>query len=108
MRDIKEEQKSERMMNATQKGLGKALMAWNHVTTDVFRGEAIVTGLSMKLSTTSDEWLVVVRGLSQDDGTPLVGFHAGVTPAEALAGAAERVLSGSIKWRIDEYATQNR
>lgn len=103
MARTKQDEKMDRRDDATHKALGRALSLWNHVMSGQFRGTCEVLGLSIKRSTTSDEYLVVVRGLADDDGTPMVGFHAAVTPAEALAGAAQRIADGTLKWRVDEY-----
>lgn len=101
------DEKDDRRREASDKKLGKTLQLWDHVFGSIFRGECEVQGLSLKRSTTSDEFLVVIRGLSEEDGTPMVAFHAAVTVADALAGAAQRVADGTVKWRVDEYRTKD-
>lgn len=87
-----------------EQGLGSSLMLLDHITSTNWRGQVLLTGLSMRCPLEErGEFLVVLKG-EDSDGAPVVGFHGAFSASEALVGAVERMNNGTIKWRIDQYA----
>ena len=61
-----------------------------------------LTGMRVKFPVNEGgEYLVVMRGEEVDRG--VVAFHAATSLREALRGAFERFMNGSLKWKTDEY-----
>lgn len=50
------------------------------------------------------EWFVIVRAVVQGD--PFVGFHSAYSAGDALRGAVNRVLNGTMKWKADDYGSK--
>lgn len=86
--------------------LGFLITGFEHLFSDNWRGEIELEGLSVRIKGGDvPAFLVVLRGYS-GDGTPVVAFHDGLSFSEAMAGAAERMANGLLKWRTDEYRTK--
>lgn len=69
-------------------------------------GRVAVTSVKIKLpDVDGGDTLIVVLG-TDEDGTPVVGFHGGIGILEALAGALSRIGTGNMRWRQDEYANK--
>lgn len=49
-----------------------------------------------------DDYLLTIRGLDED-GARVVAFHGAADLVEAFRGLQNRLLNGSLKWRIDNY-----
>lgn len=88
--------------------LGMALMELDRCVSSHWSGQVELTGVKLRLGDAASlETLVILTGLG-GDGTPIVAFHGGVPPSEALAGAMRRLLSGNLKWKEDEYEIKRR
>lgn len=82
---------------------GLVLLGLDHLFSADWRGEVELNGLSLRPPRgDSNEFLVVLRGIDHEGG-PMVAFHSSVTAIEALAGAIERMQSGTLKWKPDAY-----
>jgi hypothetical protein len=85
----------------------KDILLLDRVFSELWRGEVELVDMRVKATRGGqDPYLVVLRGIGPD-GTPLVSFHSGGTPIDALAGAARRVAHGTLKWKIDEWKVNN-
>ena len=85
--------------------IGAGVMRYDHLFSSSWRGDVELSGLSLREPQRENgEFLVVLRGFAQD-GTPMVAFHSSLSAPEALAGAAERMANGTLKWKIDGYRT---
>ena len=63
-----------------------------------------VTGLSVRAPDEArPEFFLVIRGLDAE-GAPVVAFHSAFSLDEAFVGLEARLLNGSLRWRVDEYA----
>jgi len=60
-------------------------------------------GLKVRLGVTDETETLVIVTAWDDAGAPIVGFSQGMTPSEALVGAINRVVNGSMKWKEDQY-----
>ncbi len=84
--------------------LTKGLMKWQQIDSPQWRGQVRVTGVSVRCQWSDEvETLVVIKGTTEE-GVQVVGFHSEVGMLDALAGAARRLVNGTIKWREDNYA----
>jgi len=88
--------------------LVSGLWHWKRIEHPNWLGEVTVTSVKAKLPDVKGlETMVIVTG-DAADGTPVVGFHSAIGLLEALAGAASRISSGHMKWKVDEYRTNGR
>lgn len=84
--------------------IGRSVCLLDHIDSPHWRGEVVLTGLSLRVAKEEyGEALVVLRGID-GEGAPVVGFHSSVGAADALAGAMARMQQGTITWRLDDYA----
>lgn len=87
---------------------GKALAQLDRMCSTYWPGEFQIGSIKVRLGETDNtETLVIVCG-ELSDGTPVVGFSSALVPSEALVGAINRVVNGSMKWRDDDYRTNER
>jgi len=49
--------------------------------------------------------LVILKALAESGY--VIGFHRGETIVEALTGASRRLQNHTLKWRVDEYASNS-
>lgn len=63
-----------------------------------------VVGLSVRgPRVRGDEYLLVVKGLSEDGG-PLVAFLSAISLDELFRSADAKLSNGTLKWRDDQFA----
>jgi len=87
--------------------LGKSVEILDHVISRHWRGEIELVGFSVRVPPgPDDEILIVFRGLD-GAGTPIVAFHSDLSISGALAGGANRLRSGNLRWKEDGYRTKS-
>jgi hypothetical protein len=59
--------------------------------------------LSVRLGVVDHIETLVVVSIMDEDGEFWVGFNSSMLPSEAIVGAINRVLNGTMKWKEDEY-----
>jgi len=62
-----------------------------------------IVALKMKIGTTDQMRTLVIVSALDEEGGPMVAFHDGMSPSEALVGAVNRILNHDIKWKEDQY-----
>lgn len=79
--------------------IGLALMGYRSLSVDV-------VGLSVRSpKVQGGDFLITLRGFG-DDGGPLVAFHGSPDLGECFRGMHNRLMNGSLRWRVDEYAVK--
>lgn len=94
----------------TEDDLRMALTLWSmdRAASTSWSGAVRVHEVKLRLGdTTRFETLVILTGVD-DENTPLVAFHSGCPPSEALTGAFRRLMNGTLSWKVDQYALERR
>jgi len=84
---------------------GTALAQLGRIASMRWSGDYELTGLKVRLGVVDHFDTMVIITARHIEGAYLVAFHSANMPEEAVAGAINRFLNGSLKWRDDEYAT---
>jgi hypothetical protein len=78
----------------------------DRIAGNYWTGELELTGLKIRLGVVDHFDTMVVVTAQGGDGGPIVAFNSANLPSEAVAGAINRFLNGSLKWKVDEYAAR--
>lgn len=85
-------------------GLAHGLLHIETYQQDIQEERPTLTGLTIKCDPDDEEGvLIVLRGYLGSEAQ--VAFHRAGSVSEAVSGAGNRLRNGSLKWRLDEYAT---
>ena len=96
----------DRLFETATARLGWGLRQLDRLVSESYRGAVEVERVKVRLGDTDAvETLVVLEGVDSA-GTPVVGFHAGLPPSEAVAAALRRAAEGQIRWKVDDYKVQ--
>lgn len=91
-----------------QKGVisaGAQIMRLETIQENMAEDMSYIKGMSVRVpATREEEVLIVVR--AHIEGTDVVAFSSGITVFEALRTTVARLQNKSIKWKVDEYASE--
>jgi hypothetical protein len=86
--------------------IGMALERLGRRFADDTLGAVMLTGFRVKGPTEGNaEFLLILWGLDHEGG-PVVAFQSALELDEVFRGADNRMGNGTMKWRVDEYATR--
>lgn len=96
------EEKADKTLEDLARRIGITLLNFERRIEQLDEEGVQLRRLSIRLPTEEKpDYLITIGAVGET--SDIVAFHGGVSLAEALRGALERIYNRSLKWRDDEY-----